>query len=157
MMDIVIDTNVLVAGLLSPFGACGEIVRMISAGELTLSFDARILSEYNEVLRRPRFGFEEEKIAALLDYIVYRGRAVAPTPLPHSLPDPDDEPFLEVALASQASCLVTGNQKHFPAEQCQGAKIILPNAFLIFFRNQQEEKKHITKRSTRTRKKRASR
>jgi len=52
MMDIVIDTNVLVAGLLSPFGACGEIVRMVSAGKLTLSFDARILSEYNEVLRR---------------------------------------------------------------------------------------------------------
>ena len=80
MMNIVIDTNVLVAGLLSPFGACGEIVRMVSAGELTLSFDARILSEYNEVLRRPRFGFDEEKIAALLDYIVYRGRAVAPPP-----------------------------------------------------------------------------
>ena len=82
MMDIVIDTNVLVAGLLSPFGACGEIVRMVSAGELTLSFDARILSEYNEVLRRPKFGFEEEKVAAFLDYIVYRGRAVAPSLCP---------------------------------------------------------------------------
>ena len=152
MMNIVIDTNILVAGLLSPFGACGEIVRMVSAGELTLSFDARILSEYNEVLRRPKFEFEEEKICALLDYIVYRGRAVASPPLPHSLPDPDDEPFLEVALASQSSCLVTGNQKHFPTEQCQGAKIILPNAFLIFFRNQQEQKRRMTKRSTRTRK-----
>ena len=89
MMDIVIDTNVLVAGLLSPFGACGEIVRMALAGELTLSFDARILSEYNEVLRRQRFGFKEEKVAAFLDYIVYRGRAVAPFPLYHSLPDPN--------------------------------------------------------------------
>jgi uncharacterized protein len=142
MMDIVIDTNVLVAGLLSPFGACGEIVRMVSAGELTLSFDARILSEYDEVLRRPRFGFEEEKVATFLDYIVYRGRTVAPSPLSHSLPDPDDEPFLEVTLASQTVCLVTGNQKHFPADRCQGAKVISPTEFLIFF-----------KRSTRTRKK----
>ncbi|HAR97387.1 MAG TPA: putative toxin-antitoxin system toxin component, PIN family [Syntrophus sp. (in: bacteria)] len=153
-MNIVIDTNVLVAGLLSPFGACGEIVRMVSAGEITLSFDARILSEYNEVLRRPRFGFEEERIAALLDYLVCRGRAVAPAPLPHSLPDSDDEPFLEVALASQASCLVTGNQKHFPKEQCRGAKIISPNEFLVFYRNQQGKKTRITKRSTRTGKKR---
>jgi len=151
MMDIVIDTNVLIAGLLSPFGACGEIVRMVSAGELTLSFDARILSEYNEVLRRPRFGFEEEKVAAFLDYIVYRGRAVAPSPLSHSLPDPDDEPFLEVTLASQAVYLVTGNQKHFPAERCRGAKVISPNEFLIFFKNHQA--KGNTKRSTRTRKK----
>lgn len=135
MMDIVIDTNVLVAGLLSPFGACGKIVRVVSAGELTLSFDARILSEYNEVLRRPRFGFEEEKIAALLDYIVYRGRAVAPSPLSPSLSDLDDEPFLEVTLASQA-VFVTGNQKHFPVERCQGAKVISPNEFLFFFKNQ---------------------
>ena len=133
-MEIVIDTNVLVAGLLSPFGACGEIVRMVSSGELTLSFDARIISEYNEVLRRPRFGFEEEKVATLLDYIVYRGQAVAPSPLSHSLPDTDDEPFLEVTLASQSVCLVTGNQKHFPTERCQGAKIMSPNEFLIFFK-----------------------
>jgi len=135
-MEIVIDTNVLVAGLLSPFGACGEILRMVSAGELMLAYDARILSEYNEVLRRPKFGFAEEKVAALLDYIVYRGRAVAPSPLSQSLPDPDDEPFLEVALASHAVCLVTGNQKHFPAERCQDAHVISPDEFLIFFKNQ---------------------
>ena len=47
-MNIVLDTNVLVAGLLSPFGPCGQIVRMVSSGELTLSFDARILAEYEE-------------------------------------------------------------------------------------------------------------
>ena len=151
MMDVVIDTNVLVAGLLSPFGACGEIVRMVSAGELTLSFDARILSEYNEVLRRPRFGFEAEKVAAFLDYIVYRGRAVASSPLSHSLPDPDDEPFLEVTRASQSACLVTGNQKYSPAERCQGVKVVSPNEFLIFFRNQRTEKKRTAKRSTRMR------
>ena len=151
-MDIVIDTNVLVAGLLSPFGSCGEIVRMVSAGELMLSFDARILSEYNEVLLRPRFGFEEDKIAAFLDYIVYHGQVIAPSPLTHSLPDPDDEPFLEVTLASQAVCLVTGNQKHFPAERCKGAKIVSPNEFLIFFKKQQAAKNRITKRSTRMRK-----
>ncbi|MRR58500.1 MAG: hypothetical protein EG824_09855 [Deltaproteobacteria bacterium] len=41
-----------VAGLLSSFGPCGHIVRMVSSGELTLSFDARILSEYQEILGR---------------------------------------------------------------------------------------------------------
>ena len=152
-MNIVIDTNFLVAGLLSPFGACGEIVRMVSAGELILSFDARILSEYTEVLRRQKFGFEEDKIAAVLDYIVYCGRAVAPTPLIHSLPDPDDDPFLEVTLTGQAVCLVTGNQKHFPAERCKGVKVISPSDFLIFFKNQQAKQKRMTKPSTQTRKK----
>src|SRR3972149_7693740 len=103
-MNIVLDTNVLVAGLLSPCGTCGEIVRMVSSGELILSFDARILSEYDEVLRRLKFRFAKEKVDALLDYIVYRGRTVAPSPLDTSLPDSEDEPFLEVALAGKAAC-----------------------------------------------------
>ena len=153
-MNVVIDTNVLVAGLLSPFGACGEIVRMVSAGELTLSYDARILSEYHEVLRRPAFKFEGERVAALLDYIVYRGCAVAPLLLTGSLPDPDDEPFLEAALAGHAACLVTGNQKHYPAELCQGIRIVSPQAFLAFYKKQRTEKKRRAPRSTRTRRKR---
>jgi putative PIN family toxin of toxin-antitoxin system len=152
-MNIVIDTNVLVTGLLSPFGACGEIVRMISSGELTLSFDARILLEYDEVLRRPKFMFAEEKVVSLLDYIVYRGQAVAPSPLNKSLPDPDDEPFLEVALASQAACLVTGNQKHFPVERCQGIKVFSPKEFLVFYKKHQTEEKRKLKFSTRKHKK----
>ena len=149
-MQIVLDTNVLVAGLLTPFGVCGEIVRMASSGELILFFDARILSEYDEVLRRPKFKFEEEKVAALLDYIVYRGQTAAPLPLADPLPDSDDEAFLEVAMASQATCLVTGNQPHFPAEQCGKVKVFSPKDFLIVYKKQ---KQLMTGRSALTRKK----
>lgn len=140
-MNIVLDTNVLVAGLLSPFGTCGEIVRMVSSGELILSFDARILSEYDEVLSRPKFKFAKEKVDALLDYIVYRGQAIAPSPLNNSLPDSKDEPFLEVALAGKAVCLVTGNQDHFPIELCRGIKVFSPKKFLTFYKEQKKRKK----------------
>jgi uncharacterized protein len=133
-MNIVLDTNVLVAGLLSPFGPCGQIVRMVSSGELTLSFDARILAEYEEVLDRPKFKFEKEKAAALLDYIEHRGVIIASSLLSRPLPDIDDEPFLEVAIASQAICIVTGNQIHFPPELCQGVKVFAPADFLAFYR-----------------------
>jgi len=117
--------------------------------------DAKILSENNEVLRRPRFEFEEEKVAALLDYIMYRGWAVASSPLQHSLPDPDDEPFLEVALASKTVCFITGNLKHFPTNRCQDAKILSLNDFLFFFKNQEAGKKQPQKRSILARKNRA--
>jgi len=132
-MNIVLDTNVLVAGLLSPFGICGEIMRMVSSGELTLSLDARILTEYGEVLRRPKFKFEEDKIAALLDHITHRGRTAASSPLLQSLPDPDDEPFLAVAIAGKAACLVTGNRGRFPKKLCQEVKIFSSAEFLLFF------------------------
>ena len=135
-MNIVLDTNVLVAGLLSPFGPCGEIVRMVSSGELRLIFDARILSEYNEVLRRPKFKFDEEKVAALLDYVAHSGVIAATSPLTASLPDSDDEAFLETAIAGKAACIVTGNQNHFPATVCQGIKVFSPKEFLLFYKKQ---------------------
>jgi putative PIN family toxin of toxin-antitoxin system len=134
-MNIVLDTNVLVAGLLTPFGPCGEIVRMVSSGELTLSLDARILTEYQEVLDRPKFKFDKDKVAALLDHIEHCGTTVASSPLPRPLPDSDDEPFLEVAIAAHAICIVTGNQVHFPAELCQGAMVLSPSDFLGFYKN----------------------
>ena len=131
-MNVVLDTNVLVAGLLSPFGPCGQIVRMVSSGELTLSFDARILAEYEEVLGRPKFKFETEKVVAFLDHIQHLGLTAASSLLLQSLPDPDDEPFLEVAIAAQAVCLITGNRVHFPSDLCQNIKVLSPNEFLAF-------------------------
>ena len=139
-MKIVLDTNVLVAGLLSPFGSCAQVVRMVSSGDLTLCFDARILSEYDEVLRRPKFQFRVDRIVALLDYIEHSGALVSSSPLPDSLPDPGDQPFLEVAVAGQAICLVTGNHVHFPAEQCHAVKVLSPSEFLTFYRKQQKPK-----------------
>jgi putative PIN family toxin of toxin-antitoxin system len=139
-MKIVLDTNVLVAGLLSPFGPCAKIVRMLSSGDLTVYFDSRILSEYNEVLRRSKFRFQVDKVVALLDYIENHGHIVASSPLSDLLPDSGDEPFLEVAVAGQAVCLVTGNQAHFPPKQCQGIKVLSPSDFLTFYRRQQKQK-----------------
>lgn len=68
-MNIVLDTNVLVSGLLTPFGSSGEIVRMVSAGVLVLQYDSRILLEYRDVLCRPKFQFNKGQIDLLLDYI----------------------------------------------------------------------------------------
>jgi len=136
-MNIVLDTNVLVAGLLTPSGPCGEIMRMVSSGELRLSFDARILTEYHEFMLRPKLN--KDSVTALLEYIRHSGKVVASSPLPHSLPHQDDEPFLQAAIAGQAACLVTGNRSHFPLKFCCGVKALSPNDFLSFY------KKHKTK------------
>lgn len=141
-MKIVLDTNVLVAGLLSPFGPCGEIVRMVSSGELTLALDARILTEYQDVLARPKFRFDQDKVANILDLIEHRGVIVAASPLTQPLPDPDDEPFLEVAITARVACLITGNHVHFSAESCQEATVLSPSEFLVFYRQ------HITSRKS---------
>ncbi|TKB79435.1 MAG: putative toxin-antitoxin system toxin component, PIN family [Nitrospira sp.] len=133
-MKVVVDTNVLVAGLLSPFGPPGEILCMVASGTLRLCFDARILTEYEEVLARPKFRFNAEQTQALMDHIQAEGFSVASNPLPVRLPDPSDEPFLQSAVASEADCLITGNIKHFPSARRQGMTILSPREFLDYYR-----------------------
>ncbi|MDP6116974.1 MAG: putative toxin-antitoxin system toxin component, PIN family [Planctomycetota bacterium] len=129
-MRVVLDTNVLVSGLLSPFGPPAEIVRLVAVGKLKLCYDARILAEYREVLARPRFGFDSGKVDDLLEQISSEGELVTATPLSRHLPDPDDEPFLEVACGTAAECLVTGNLKHFPVRRRQGMTVLSPREFV---------------------------
>ena len=135
-MKIVLDTNVFVSGLLTPFGPSGEIVRMEFSGELVLHIDARILSEYQDVLHRPKFNFNRDHIGILLDFIKQYGQFISSSPLTNRLPDPDDEPFLEVAIAGRVRSLVTGNTAHYPSPLREGIDIFSPSEFIEFYRKQ---------------------
>lgn len=133
-MRVVLDTNVLVSGLLCLFGASSEIVRMASSGVLELCYDARILWEYQSVLLRPKFSFDQVRVGYLLDQIKAGGEVAAVEPLAKRLPDTNDEPFLEAALAGGAQYLITGNLKHYPLKKRQGVSVVSPNEFLEIYR-----------------------
>ena len=76
----------------------------------------------------------------LLDFIKQYGQFVSTVPLKNRLPDLDDEPFLEAAIAGKVSCLVTGNIAHFPhSPRQEGIKILSPSEFLDFYRKQNED------------------
>jgi len=123
---LVVDTNVLVSGLLNPFGKPGAVVNQLLSGAVRVAYDDRMLIEYTEVLSRPRFGFKESEIERLLAIFPFQELVVAaPWRHPPS-PDPCDTMFLEVAEASGA-ILVTGNLKHFP-EECRGPVIVMTPA-----------------------------
>ena len=130
-LRIVLDTNVLVSGLLNPRGAPGRIVDMILMGEVQILYDDRILLEYHEALRRPRFGFEERDIRRVLDYLTFSGEAVAALPIAFDMPDESDLPFIEVAVSGQADALVTGNVSHFASVENPG--VMTPTGFLEFW------------------------
>ena len=133
-MKIVLDTNVLVSGLLQPFGPSGQIVRLVASGGLVLCHDSRILAEYREVLLREKFHFDPERVEILLEEIRTGGIPVSARPLAIRLPDPDDEPFLEIALSGGAQDLVTGNIKHYPADARHGVEVLSPRSFIDLYR-----------------------
>jgi uncharacterized protein len=112
-------------------GPPGRIVDLIAAERLTVLFDDRVMAEYRDVLARPRLRIEPAEAAAVLDLIVHTGHYVPAAPLDVELLDPDDVPFLEVAVAGVADALVTGNERHFrPVRGEHGATIRSPAAFL---------------------------
>ncbi|MGQ0652195.1 MAG: putative toxin-antitoxin system toxin component, PIN family [Betaproteobacteria bacterium] len=129
-MRVVIDTNVVVAGLLSALGPPGWIVEATLSGRLEPAFGEAIRHEYDEVLHRPEFGFPRAAIDDILAALDQFGFVVAAaTPWPVRLPDPDDAPFLAVAKAS-AGILVTGNLRHFPASARRSVVVLTPRQLM---------------------------
>jgi putative PIN family toxin of toxin-antitoxin system len=120
----VLDTNILVSSLLSD-GPPALIVDWVAAGRIRPCFDDRILSEYWDVLSRPKFGFCSLQINRLIHDIVTSGFGIevpAKIPLEEtkvsggvSIPDESDRKFYDVARIAEA-ILITGNIKHYPNE-----------------------------------------
>jgi putative PIN family toxin of toxin-antitoxin system len=109
----VIDTNVLVSALLTTSGKPARVVDLALTGQIVACYDARILTEYAEVLSRPRFPFHPAEVSALLSQLRAIGLPVIGGSQV-SLPDPDDVPFAEVAQWARA-WFVTGNLRHYPS------------------------------------------
>ena len=137
-MRIVLDTNVLVSGLLNPFGPPGRILQLLAAGELSVCYDARILCEYRGVLSRPAFGFRSDQVDGLLEQLRAAGEPVAAVPLARRLPDRDDEPFLEVAAAAAVEYLVTGNLRHYPARARGQVRVVSPASFVEMYKTRRD-------------------
>jgi len=128
---IVLDTNVLVSALLSPFGTPARVLDQVLSNVVQLAFDDRILAEYSEVLKRPRFGFPASGTQALLNHIQLNGSQIAAAPAGfRKFPDPGDLPFAEVALSAPAEVLVTGNVSHFRALEGRGIPVLTPSEFM---------------------------
>ncbi|MBI4703664.1 MAG: putative toxin-antitoxin system toxin component, PIN family [Deltaproteobacteria bacterium] len=134
-MMVVIDTNVLVSGLLTPDGPPGRILDGLAGDVLRLVYDDRIVLEYRALVSRPRHKFRRADLAELLAYVIGNGERIVAPPLDVLLPDPDDLALLEVAVAGQVDALVTGNLKHFPPNRRRGARVMSPADFLLLWRS----------------------
>jgi putative PIN family toxin of toxin-antitoxin system len=121
----VIDTNVVVSGLLNPHGPSARVLDAVLDGRVKLVYDARILAEYRDVLHRPRLKLKPEKISAFLIGLQSQ-MMVTPRPLATAGPDADDIVFVEAALATTDKTIVTGNLADYPPEILHGARVLTP-------------------------------
>ena len=133
MIRAVIDTNVLVSALLNPHGMPGRILDTLLRGAIVPVFDSRILDEYREVLSRASFDFAPGDVERLLILIERTGEFVVAQPLSVQLTDPDDQPFLEVAVSAACRIIITGNARHFGTHATLSVRIVSPALFVREF------------------------
>lgn len=115
----VVDTNVLVAALLSKRNDSPtvRVIRAMISGEFIPLYHKEILAEYEDVLhRKKKYDLSEAAIQIILNAIRHYGIEVFPRPTGEIFVDEDDIIFYEVAMEKRDdnAYLVTGNLKHYP-------------------------------------------
>ena len=129
MIRVVIDTNVLVSALLTSAGLPEAVINLAFSGEVQWFASESVLSEYEDVLKRPRLAIDSGKAADAIARIRGIVSKVSPVVRVAAASDPDDNRFLECAEAAQAHYLVTGNIRHFP-EVWKETRIVTPREFI---------------------------
>lgn len=129
MIRVVLDTNVIVSGLLVSDGLPAAILDLALQRKVRAAFSHPILAEMDRVLRRPRFEFEPRKIGSFLALFKSRAKLVSPSRILNVCQeDPSDNRFLECAETAKAEFLITGNKSHFPLRY-RNTVVVSPKEF----------------------------
>ncbi len=133
MLNVVLDTNILVAALHSRLGASNAVLALIEQQTFRIHLSVPLVVQYEDVLKRPkhRGAYTEAEIDEILDEVCYWG-------VKHEiwylwrpmLPDADDEFVAELAVAAEADYIITFNTKDFKGMEKFGIEAILPSQFL---------------------------
>jgi len=133
-IGIVLDTNVLVAGLRSRLGASARVLELVGRGLMQINVSVPVVLEYEAVLKRPGMvpAYTPAEIDDLLDGLC----ALAHHQDSHylwrpQLPDPADESVLELAVAADRAPIVTFNAIHFRRARLFGVRVLNPGSLLF--------------------------
>ena len=129
MRSAVLDTNIIVSGLLRSAGPPAAVIDLGFAKQFRWYISDPIWNEYTAVLARKRLGINPRRTAKYFVDLRRVAVFVAPTMKLRECTDADDDKFLECALEARADYVVTGNTRHYPA-RFQDIRIVLPRQFL---------------------------
>lgn len=132
-IDVVLDTNVVIAAMRSNRGASFRVLSLVGDERFRIAISVPLMVEYEAVALRTGTGIplEPEDILAILDRICAVGRRVEIffQWRPH-LPDPEDEFILELAVGGGCRYIVTHNARDFVGAEQFGIEVISPRELL---------------------------
>lgn len=132
-MRVVLDTVILVRGLINPQSSCGRLVFDYAGAYLTI-VSPPIVAEYLAVLWRPELqrkyrGGAGRDPHAILD-VIARATTVEPVETPAVCRDPEDDKFLAAAEIGSARFIVTEDRDLLDLGSYEGIQIVSAAAFL---------------------------
>ncbi len=129
MNAVVLDTSVIVAGLISRQGAASALVGAFFAERLAVAYSDAILREYADVLGRPVFADAikpADRVGVILK-LRANGVLVKPSTVPAATwPDLDDLPFVAAALSTASKVIVARNPRDFAPATAFGLRVMSP-------------------------------
>lgn len=131
MTRVVIDTNIFVSSFFG--GKPKKVIDLWKQGQITICLSQHIIEEYIDVLMR--LGLQnEQQIEALLDVFTrnYHSVYTAQTPELGAVVknDPDDDKFVECAIALQAEYIISGDKALLEVGKYMNVSILSPADFL---------------------------
>lgn len=134
-MRVVLDANVLVSALLAPRGVPAQLLELWQQGRYELLVSAETLAELERVLQYPRlrsrYALPDEQVGVFLRLLPHYAVVVVPAiRLQVITSDPDDDRYLECALAGGAEVIISGDRHLLALGSFQGIEILTPGAFL---------------------------
>ena len=124
----------LLSGLIKPIGPPGQVLFRLREGAFSAIFSEPMLLELLDVLTRPKlmqkYNLGSEDSLALMGLLLLRGEAVAPKRRIQACRDPQDDKFLEAAVAGRADALVSGDADLLALHPFEGTPVLSPVAFL---------------------------
>lgn len=131
--QIVIDTNIFVAALLSQKDASYRLMMLVDSDLFTINLSVPLVVEYEDAAQRilAKTRLSEEDLSNILDYICKVGNRQQIYYLWRPfLRDPKDDMVLELAIAAGCEFIVTFNRKDFAGVDIFGTEVVTPKEFL---------------------------
>ena len=136
---VFLDTNVLIAGLVSRTGASAAILDLGEAEEIIVVVSSQVLVEADRVFlaKFPQLIERYRKFIKNLAPLLADDPPLRAVQAAAHVIDPDDAPILAAAKQEDVHYLVTLNTRHFATPRARGflpARIVTPAEFLMAFR-----------------------
>jgi hypothetical protein len=129
-MRVVVDTNVFISSFFG--GIRRKIVDLWKKGQITLCLSKPIVEEYVEVLRR--LGLQDEiELNELMGLFAQASGVLFSANTPRLKivdKDPDDNKFIECAVALNATYVVSGYKSLLGVGAYMGISIVTPRQFI---------------------------